>query len=236
VGLAAAPVPLASYPEVVRRPRTARTRTVWLAAVAVGAVLLAGGILRVAWPGSDDRNNTGRDAVAGSTGGRSAPAGGGSVNPAAAPTASAAVNTSLDPCLVGTWRMTSMQIVNHFDGVDARFTSTGGVIARIWPDGKGTEDYNKSARLTATIKGAKFVEVLRGVKKSHNETRSGKLYSSEFSGGPRYKVTRNGKVQSINVSVSASEDLPYICTDTRLTTYGNEKFSTQSYQRVSHTP
>jgi eukaryotic-like serine/threonine-protein kinase len=235
---AVTPVPLASYPEVVRRPRSARTRTVWLAALGVGAVLLAGGILRIAWPGSGDNHATGRGPVAGSSGGSPALAGGKSVNPAAqaSPVASASVNPSLDSCLVGTWRMTSMQVVNHFDGVDARFTSSGGAISRIWPDGRGTDDYNRSAPLTATIKGARYVEVLRGVKKSHNETRSGKLYASEFSGGPTFKVTRNGKVQSINVSVSASENLPYICTETRLTTYGDAKSSTQSYQRTSHTP
>jgi hypothetical protein len=211
---------------------------VWLAALAVGAVLLAGGILRIAWPGSDDRQTAGRDPATASSGGNRALAGGESANPAAqaSPTASASVNPSLDPCLVGTWRMTSMQIVNHFDGVDARFTSTGGVIARIWPDGRGADDYSKSAPLTATIKGARFVEVLRGIHKSHNETRGGKLYSSEFSGGPTYKVTRNGKVQSIKVSVTASDELPYICSETRLTTYGGDKVSTQSFQRISHTP
>jgi hypothetical protein len=236
--LPVAPIPLASYPEVVGRPRTARTRTVWLAALAVGAVLLAGGILRIAWPGSDDRQTADRDPATASSGGNRALAGGKSANPAppASPTASASVNPSLDPCLVGTWRMTSMQIVNHFDGVDARFTSTGGVIARIWPDGRGADDYNRSAPLTATVKGARFVEVLRGIHKSHNETRGGKLYSSEFSGGPTYKVTRNGKVQAIKVSVTASDELPYICSETRLTTYGGDKVSTQSFQRLSHTP
>jgi len=34
----------------------------------------------------------------------------------------------------------------------------------------------------------------------------------------------------------ASVQLPYICSETRLTTYGDDKYSTQSFKRISHSP
>jgi hypothetical protein len=227
-------VPLAPYPEPARRPRTARPRTVWLAALAVGSVLLAGGILRTVWPGSDD-SRTNRDALAASSGASPARAAGQSDKPAA-PSASAPANPSLDSCVVGTWRMTSMQLVNTIDGVKRRFTSSGGVVTRIWPDGKSVDNYAKAAPLTATIGGAKWSELFRGVEKSYTETRNGRMYTSEITGNKTVKVTRNGKVRPFNQGVNSSYDLPYICSETRLTTYGNEKVSTQSFQRVSHSP
>jgi hypothetical protein len=193
-------------------------------------LLLAVGLLKTGWPGSG--GGTGDAAAAPPSGSKAAAAA--SVKAAVSP--AAPVNPALDQCLVGTWRMTSMQIVNHFEGVDARFTSPGGLVTRIWPDGRAVDDYSKLVPLTSTIKGYKYVETLRGTVTSHNETRGGHLYSSEFAGGPSYKVTRNGRTQKIEVHVTASTDLPYICSETRLTTYGNEKHSTQSFVRVSKTP
>ncbi|WP_158647565.1 serine/threonine-protein kinase [Actinoplanes sp. ATCC 53533] len=226
----APPVPL---PEVARRPRI---RTVWFAALAVGSLLLAGGILRVTWPEAGDGRGTGRGVAAAPSGGSSAPAGSGPVKPVASRPAAAPVNPSLDSCLVGTWRMTSIQVVNHYAGVDARFTGSGGVLTRIWPNGKAIDDYSKSLPLKATIKGARYAEVLRGVETSHVETRKGRLYSSEFSGGRTFKVTRNGKKVDGGEMISPAEDLAYICSETRMTIYGNKNASTQSFQRISHQP
>jgi len=226
----------APHPEEVRRPRTARVRAAWFAALAVGSLLLAGGILRATWPGADDDRATGRAAAAVPSGGGQAPTAGGSVKPVASLPAAAPANPSLDSCLVGRWRMTSLQVINHYEGVDARFTGSGGVVVRIWPNGKEIDDYRKSVPLKATIKGARYAEVLRGVETLHVETRKGRVYSSEFSGGRTYKVTRNGKKVQGGEMISPAEDLEYICTETRMTIYGNKKTSTQSFQRISHQP
>ena len=233
---AAGTAPPAPHRGAVRRPRTARARTTWFAALAVGSLLLAGGVLRTTWPGADDDRTTGRGAAAAPSGGSLAPAAGASVKPVASRPAAAPANPSLDSCLVGTWRMTSLQVINHYEGVDARFTSSGGVLMRIWPNGKEIDDYSKSLPLKATIKGARYAELLRGVETLHVETRKGRVYSSEFSGGRTFKVTRNGKKVQGGEMISPSEDLEYICTETRMTIYGNKKSSTQSFQRLSHQP
>ena len=229
---AAAKAPLAAYPEIVRRPGKGRARTMWLAALAVGAVLLAGGILRAAWPGPGDGHTGGRAPA----GGSSALATGESIRPAAAATTSAPANPSLDPCLVGTWRETSMQLVNKVDGGQHLATSTGGQIMRIWPDGRTVDDYNRSAPLTATVNGARWAFLYRGVETSHTQTRGGRIYISEIISHTTLKVTRNGKVRPTDKGVASSYDLPYLCSETRLTTYGNVNVSTDSFQRLSHTP
>jgi serine/threonine protein kinase len=220
--------PLPAYPEPLPGAGRSRKATVWSVAAAVTAVLLAGGSLRFFWPDS---------------GGSAASSSGASpaASPSAAPSVQAVVasvspkpsNPNLDSCLMGTWRSVSVQVVNNFEGVKAVFTGKGGVIMRIQPDGSTTEDYNKSAPLTAKIKGASYVETLRGVRKSHVETRGGKVYGSGFSGGPTYKMKRNGKNQSIKVTnPSTSYTLPYICSETRLTVYGDDNTSTDVYERV----
>ncbi|MBX7268141.1 hypothetical protein KIF24_20270 [Micromonospora sp. Llam7] len=224
-------VPLAAYPETESQPRAVRARTVWLAAVAVAALLLAGGLLSQPWRGS---GNEGDSASAALSAGSRASASGPSAKPSVSPSVS--VNPALDGCVVGTWEMTSMQIINHFENRDALFTSSGGLISRIWPDGTGVEDYSKLAPLTATINGHKYVEVLRGVRTSHSTTKGGRLRTSGFSGGPTYKVTRDGRKQSIEVYPSAAYNLPYTCTEDLLATYGNDKVSTQSFKRISHDP
>ena len=229
---AVAPVPLAPYPEVARGSRTVRARTMWLAALAVGSVLLAGGILRTAWPGTSD----GRAAVGESAGGSSASTRGESVKPSAtSATASAPANPSLDSCLVGTWQGTSTQIVITLSGVHRLFTGSGGQTLRIWPDGKSVEDYTKVRATFATVKGAKWGWSTRGVQTSHVETRSGRFYASEIKNTKAPIMTRNGKVVSSNPGATSLYDLPYTCSETRFTTYGNENTSTDSYKRISHT-
>ena len=232
-GQAVAAVPLAPYPEIVRRPRTIRARTAWFAALAVGSVLLTGGILRTAWPESDDRHTAGGESASAGPG----LARGESAKPApTSATSSVPANPSLDSCLVGTWQDTSMQFVVTVDGVNRLFTSPGGHTLRIWPDGKSVEDYTKNVPARASFNGAKWTYAHRGVQTSHVETRGGREYSSEITITKTNKMTRNGKALSLTAAANPSYNLPYICSETRLTTYGNEKISTDSYKRISHTP
>ncbi|WP_433791435.1 protein kinase domain-containing protein [Actinoplanes sp. CA-252034] len=225
--------PLPAHPGVSGARRSSRAR-VWPVAVVVAGLLLAGGSARLFWPDSGP---------SGEAPGAAAGAGAGSAAPSVPASASAVaravkpVDPNLDACLVGTWRSTSTQVVNHFEGVDKMFTSKGGLILRIREDGDTIEDYNRSAPLTATINGNKYVETLRGVRKSKVQSRNGKIYGSGFSGGPTLKMTRNGKYQSIEVTnPTTSYALTYICSDTALTIYGDENTSTDSYERVSRTP
>ena len=223
--------------EAVIRPRTARARAVWIAAVAVGVVLAAGGVLRTFGPEADD-TAAGRESALAASGANPASSAGAPAQPAASnsPATSTPVNRTLDPCLVGTWQMTSIQVINHFEGVDARFTGTGGMIMLIEPDGSETDDFSKSAPLKATIKGARYVETLHGYERSHVRTRSGRIHNSERFGYRLYEVTRNGKRVEGGKMAPPAEALPYICAETTLTTYGDDNVSTQSFKRLDNTP
>ena len=223
----AAVVPLAPYPDAPTR--TPRARTGWLAALVVGGLLLAGGILRACWPGSGEE----ADALTLAT---PAVAGPGSAKPAASATPSAPVNPALDPCLVGTWRMRSEQVMGEIDGVQYRYTSPGGMVMRIWPNGKETDDYSKFVARTVTVKGVKYTDLTRGVETLHVETRNGRYYPSDFSGGKTRTLTRNGRVTRRYSDSSPADNLPYICTETSVTIYGNDKVSTGAFTRLSHTP
>jgi serine/threonine protein kinase len=153
--------------------------------------------------------------------------------------ASASANPALDSCLVGRWRMISMQIViANLGGVaESTFSGPVGVTVRIWPDGKKVDDYNATTPLAATIKSAKYALWFRGVQTMHVQTRSGRIFVSEYSGAGKYRIARNGKtVRSGSANQDVPPDLPYICTETRLTVYGNKDFSTDTYTRVSRTP
>ncbi|BEL12202.1 hypothetical protein Q0Z83_103930 [Actinoplanes sichuanensis] len=225
--------PLPAHPGVPGASRRGGKVRVWPVAAVVAGVLLAGGSVRLFWP--DSRSGGGEPAAAGPSTGSAAPSVPVSASAVAQPVKP--VNPHLDACLVGTWRSVSTQVINHFEGVDKMFTGSGGVILKIREDGATTEDYSRSASLTATIKGNKYVETLRGYRKSKVQSRNGKIYGSGFSGGPTYKMTRNGKYQSIEVTnPTTSYALTYLCSDTSLTVYGDEDTSTDSYARVSRTP
>ncbi|MBL7255624.1 serine/threonine-protein kinase [Paractinoplanes lichenicola] len=204
-----------------------RVRTAWVVLSAALAVLmLGGGIAWAAGRGSDDKPPV-LPAEASSSPARSA---------APPSTPATPVNPNLDSCLVGRWRMTSVEVVNHFEGIDKTFSGGRGAIMRIWPDGRGASDFNKSAPLTATVKGAKYVQTLRGTATYHNETRNGRVYSSGVVAKRSTKITRNGRNVSFTQSVSNGSSQEYICSETRLTIYGDEDSSTDSYERLSRTP
>jgi hypothetical protein len=130
--------------------------------------------------------------------------------------------------------MTSRQVENSENTM--RFSGSAGATMRVWPDGKTVLDFNKSAVMTATRNGDKYTQIQRGTKNSHTETRSGQVFSSEFSGNSTIEMIRNGKRLYKQKSIPVSYGLPYICTETRITVYGGRDASTDIFQRLSHTP
>ncbi|MEV6636368.1 protein kinase [Actinoplanes sp. NPDC051470] len=203
--------------------------------VAVGAavaVVVAAPVLWFAWSRDDD-GGRGRE-VSPSKGAALA------VVPSKAsakPAASKPVNPLLDPCLVGTWRMVSMQVINEpMNGVEARFTSTGGAITRIWPDGRAVDAWGGLKPLTATVKGRKWEETIKGTIKYRIETRGGQAYFSGYSGQLTFVMKRDGRRQYGGNLGNGDNRAPFTCSDTRMTTYGDDDSSTQSFTRVSRTP
>ncbi|MCY1139166.1 serine/threonine-protein kinase [Actinoplanes sp. Pm04-4] len=204
-------------------PLRARSRTVGIAAGVAVVVLLAGGI---AWAAGRSGGDTPAAVPSPS---RPAP-------PSSSKPAPKKTNPLLDDCLVGRWRQTTIEVVNHFEGVDSRFIGGRGVLMRIFPDGRVLTDWNKSGPLTATIKGARYVETFRGTETGRVRTRNGRIYSSEIRGSRTLTITRNGRTVMDKRIESVGGDLPYLCSDTTLISYGNRDVSTDTYERISRTP
>ena len=208
-----------------------RLRTAWVVAGAAAAVLLLGGGFAWAASGRASGDDQAAALPSSSASARALTAAAPSSAPPSGP-----VNPLLDSCLVGRWRSTSIQVVNHFEGVKTRFSGGKGVILRIWPDGRTHHDFNKSSTLTATIGGAKYVETLRGTESSRTETRKGRTFGSEYSAKRTLKVTRNGRTVLKQSVSSPGGGGDYLCSDTRLTFDGDEDSSTDSFERLSRTP
>ncbi|MBM2615782.1 protein kinase [Actinoplanes sp. LDG1-06] len=208
-------------------PGPGRRRTAWVVAGAFTAVLLLGGGIAWAAGRNDGRAGDGKKTAVLSIASSSAPV----VVKSAKP-----VNPSLDSCLVGRWRVTSIQVVNHFEGTDSRFVGGAGGTMRIRADGSGDVDFSKSAPLKATVKGAKYVQTLRGTATFRSETRNSRVYDIELSNKRWQTITRNGRKVTFTQSVSNGASREYICSEKRLTIYGDDDTSTDAYERVSTTP
>jgi serine/threonine protein kinase len=195
-------------------------------AAAVAVLLVAGGVAWAAWPGSDPQRPVKAQAAVVSA----RPSTSSSTNPTTISSKQAA-KPALDPCLVGKWRMTSMQIMNN-QGT-RRYSGGAGATMSIRPDGKISDDFGKAATLSD---GTSEKWTIRGKETAHWETKNGRVFASEITGGHTWRVTRSGRLVSTSKALSTVGDLPYICTETRLTLYGTAKTSTDSWARVSHQP
>jgi tRNA A-37 threonylcarbamoyl transferase component Bud32 len=219
-------VPIAGETVEIPRPRGRRRKV----AVAIAAALVvAGGAAGPLWVA---RLDSGREPAAktramveplrsASTTNKTSPASG-----------KPSVTPLLDPCLVGKWRMTSMQITTSDD--KSRYSGAAGATMSIWPDGRTADDFTKSAVLTAAGLSDKWR--LRGKETTRVETRGGRIFISEVSGGHRWEVVRNGRTVSTQKSLTSVGDFPYICTEARWTLYGGRTNSTDTWARVSHQP
>ena len=125
-----------------------------------------------------------------------------------------------------------MQVTTSDD--TARYSGGAGATMSIWPYGKTSDDFNKSAILTTAGSSEKWL--LRGRETAHVETRGGRIFISEVSGGHRWEVTRNGRKVETQKAITSVGDFPYICSAARWTLYGGKTTSTDTWARVSDQP
>ncbi|NMO55143.1 serine/threonine protein kinase [Actinoplanes sp. TBRC 11911] len=223
-------VPIAAGTAEIPRPRGRRRRRV--AVAIVGAVAVAGVAAGTLWVA---RADSGRKAPARTRAMVEPLRSAGSASTAAKTSPSSgkpSVTPLLDPCLVGTWRMTSMQIKTSDD--KSRYSGAAGATLSIRPDGRTSDDFTKSALLSAAGLSDKWR--LRGKETTRVETRGGRIFVSEVSGGHRWEVVRNGRTVSTQKALTSVGDFPYICTEARWTQYGGSTDSTDTWARVSHQP
>lgn len=220
-------VPVLPVPAGSGRPARRWYRWGWLAAAAVAAALITPVAIRAAGggdPAADQNANDQNAADQTST----PPAATGSRRTSPSPT------PVIDACLVGTWRSTSMQVVNKVNGAPVRFTSTGGGLGTFSATGAARDDLGGTAPLTATVQGQHLTEVLHGLTTSHVETDGGRIYRSAVTGHTTYTMKLNGDAYQHGTITPSPTPEHYTCTATTLRVYTSQ--STTVSTRVSRQP
>jgi hypothetical protein len=223
------PTPVAPPPAPIDEtavPAPPRRRHRW--PIAVAAMLAALLIVLLAFQAT-----TGNKHESSGHGGAAALASAGA-SPSTHPSPSPSPSTLVDPCLVGTWKTTSVQVINTVNTQPVRFSSPGGRISRQWPDGTSIEELDGDAPLTATFNGVHLEEVVHGTTRSHTTTRDGVEYTSAISGEPTFTLKRDGTVYQTGPLVIDPEPEQYTCSETTLRIFST-KSSTESV-RISHDP
>ncbi|MEV4630208.1 Hsp70 family protein [Micromonospora sp. NPDC049523] len=182
-----------------------------LAAVAGSALVLTlvvAGVVAGARAIGDDR----KDPLATPTTAGASP----TASPTPTPSPTRSFAPQMDPCLLGTWRSTSMQTFSRINGDQVQLSGGAGIILTYKPDATASLDYNKSEDAAATHDGARWTQRIRGTITMSVRHTGGKEYISNVKASGTNTLYRAGKrSNSIALSLLLEPD-DYFCTENRL--------------------
>lgn len=249
-------MPLPAHPPTSAGPRRRWKPVVSIAVAAIMVLALAGTVLKV-YPNlitaSTDDTKTGPTTGADGAGRTAPPAvaspslpvieqttpstsvmenSEASANPASS--AASAENAIVDDCLIGTWQSVAFSKKLKIRTEVFSVTGAADVIRRIWPDGRSTDDYAKATPLTATRKGIRYAETIRGTRDQQASTDSRVLTLSGIVSRQTLEITEDGEQLPVSVYPKQSEAYPYTCSATDLTLNDGTTFET--YKRLSADP
>jgi molecular chaperone DnaK len=216
-------------PAGIGRSIDRRLRTGLLAAAVVAVLALAVAAVR-ALPGAEDRGRGGGGPARGDT-----PAS----TRAADATGSAAPSTraGIDPCLLGTWQVTSNRAYGLLDNVRVQYEGGAGILVTYRADGTAFVDYSAMQPRFARHRGAVWADVHRGTATFRYYAQNGEITDSLISSDAVDTLTRNGKVNATAPVQYFLETTKYICTEDRLTTTGSQgNFSSEAVRVRPSTP
>jgi len=156
-----------------------------------------------------------------------------------APTASAAPivpvtpASSIDPCLLGTWKGVSENVTNKIDDNSVQFTGSGPATATFAADGTATTAWGKGEVLTATVNGDKWTETVKGTATMHIETRGGMMLTSNVVAKGTWTLADNGSTNNSGALSIDSSPSPYSCIGNTLREYDSSGGAVV-FARVSH--
>ncbi|MFK3985259.1 Hsp70 family protein [Micromonospora sp. NPDC050397] len=205
-----------------------RGRRIWLSAGAGGAVLaLIVAVFLVVSPEGDDP----RASEPGARGASSATA---SASPTPSPSPS--YPPGIDPCLLGSWRVTASRVVGRIDNVEVQYAGGAGVVVTFRADGTSSTDFSKMEPRVTKYKNATWSDVVRGKSSGRYFAENGKVSGSTERSDAVGTLRRNGKVNNTSPVAFFLEPYSYRCRDDRLTTWSDQgEFSDESV-RIAPAP
>ncbi|MFY1688242.1 Hsp70 family protein [Plantactinospora sp. WMMB782] len=191
--------------------RSRRVR-ITAAAGAVAGILAAATVAASVAGGGDPGRRTKLTGAASAT-----PTASGSPRPSATPTVTAA---GVDACLVGSWRSVSAQSLNTIDNQKIHFSGGAGTIQTYTADGRVTLNFGRTTDKTASYRGTRWRERIRGSASANVYHRNGVEYISDVRAKGTVVLYRGS---SRNASIPLSlvlEPSEYVCSGDRMRFFG----------------
>jgi hypothetical protein len=142
--------------------------------------------------------------------------------------------SSVDGCVVGTWRMSHYEEDVPVAAVGSvKFTGQGAEV-RLRADGTGVTDYKNGTTYTATVNGVVYNLVVSGTVSFGYRTQSGTVSFSGVTAAGKETITRTDNGQQVTQDLSGSSDpATYTCAGDTLTEFTNQYRAEMS--RISRT-
>jgi hypothetical protein len=218
------PPPPPGYPMYPPPPPARRASFAPLIAVAAAAIVLVAAIIVVVVVKSN--KDTGATAAG--------PSAAGDRSPAAAPSATALV----DPCVVGTWKVTSAQRVVDFGGSYGKIkvTLADPYTTTLRADGTGVEDLGDATAFQSVADSIIYTVAVNGTNSYGFRTSGGTMsYSGSVAKGHWVALVNDKTVTSgTTAGIFGSDPVRYTCSGDAMTEQRGDDYSAQ-LTRTSHT-
>ena len=221
---AAAPAGPETPPAPAPASRRGRRRIAWAAAGIAGAVALALALAQLAT--SDGEGSASTPPASPST----------EVSAPVSASPSPSYPPGVDPCLVGTWRVTQNTVYGLIDDVRVLYTGGAGTLITYRADGTSSTDYNKMQPRTTRYRGATWSDVSRGTVSGRYHAEDGSITSTVTKSNAKGTLRRNGKVNATGPVTYYPEPSQYRCTGNDLYLYSPQGNYSNDLVRVSGPP
>ncbi|MEJ3749709.1 Hsp70 family protein [Actinomycetes bacterium KLBMP 9797] len=213
--------PQPAPPPAPARTRPSRRRLVWAAAAVAGAVGLAVTLAQLA-------TSRGEGSLAAPSASPSA-----AVSPSVTASPSPSYPPGIDPCLLGTWRVTANEVWGLIDDVRVLYNGGAGVLITYRADGTTATDYNKMQPRTVRYGGATWSDVNRGTTSGRYYAENGTITSTTAKSNVTFTLRRNGKVNASGKANFFPEPAQYRCTGNTLMLYSAQGNYSNDLTRTS---
>jgi hypothetical protein len=129
------------------------------------------------------------------------------------------VSSVADPCLLGTWTLTSAVRDHQIDGITVRTSSDGGAVSYLRPDGTFLNDLDQGYREVATVNGHRYEIVATGIITGSYRTSGDLLLWSDNHADGEIILRIDGVERVREPARPVTEPARYVCAEESLHVY-----------------